>query len=47
MDWLLFEKLLSRINDLPARSLDEHLQAALGWLQRASQAVDGQGISKG
>ncbi|NMB68037.1 MAG: terpene cyclase/mutase family protein [Chloroflexi bacterium] len=47
MDWLLFEKLVTRIDDRPARSLDEHLQAALGWLQRASQAVEGQGISKG
>lgn len=33
-------------NAAPA-ALDEHLRAALGWLKRASQAVDGQGISKG
>ncbi|TLN18705.1 hypothetical protein FDZ74_06870 [bacterium] len=50
VDLLLFQKLFARIDDndeARLRPLDEHLQAALEWLLRASQAVDGQGISKG
>lgn len=50
VDLILFEKMFSGNRDAashPQHSMDERLQAALQWLIRASQAVDGKGISKG
>lgn len=50
VDLILFQKIFSGNRDAdthPMHSLDEHLQTALQWLTRASQAVDGKGISKG
>jgi hypothetical protein len=50
VDLLLLKKLITPLqgSEAPLRhSLDDHLMAALQWLKRASQAVEGQGISKG